>query len=89
MDNSVPIRDLKNTSAFAKRVQESTSPVPVTRNGVNAFYAISNDYYEAIELDRAKLRLYERMERAEREYQDGRYSDGAAFTQVLREKYGL
>ena len=37
MPKTVPIRDLKDTAAFARLVEDSNAPVTVTRNGYDAF----------------------------------------------------
>ena len=40
MPTAVPIRDLKNTAAFARLVDESPEPITVTKNGYDKFVAM-------------------------------------------------
>lgn len=88
MPTTLPIRDLKDTAAFAQSVEDSPTPITVTRNGVGAFVAMRCEDYEALQVELAKARLYERMELAEREYASGAYTDGESFLSAMRKKYG-
>ena len=89
MPATLPIRDLKDTAAFAQSVEDSPTPITITRNGVGAFVAMRCDDYEAMQVELAKAKLYERMELAEREYAAGNYADGSSFVASMRDKYGL
>lgn len=86
---SVPIRDLKNTAAFAKTVEESSQPVIVTRNGYDEFVVMRSSDYEQMVEELAKAKLLRVLAEAERDYRDGNFVDEPVFVQQIRAKYGL
>ena len=45
----VPIKDMKDTAAFVRRIDEAADPVTVTRNGYDAFVVMRTDDYEAMQ----------------------------------------
>ena len=45
MPTAVPVRDLKNTAAFARLVDESPEPITVTKNGYDKFVAMRRQDY--------------------------------------------
>ena len=55
----VPIKDLKDTTAFAETVAEARGPVIVTRNGKDVFVSMSMDEYESMKMEAARSRLAE------------------------------
>lgn len=57
MPKTVPIRDLKDTAAFAKMVESSDVPVTVTRNGYDAFVVMRSSDYDAMQEELAKAKL--------------------------------
>lgn len=85
----VPIKDLKNTAAFAKKVQESPTPVTITKNGYDEFVVMRSADYEAMQEELAKNRLYARIIQAERELTEGKRLDGPAVIEEMKERYGL
>lgn len=85
----VPIKDLKNTAEFAKKVQESPTPVTVTKNGYDEFVVMRSADYEAMQEELAKNRLYARIIQAERELAVGKRLDGPAVIEEMKERYGL
>lgn len=85
----VPIRDMKNTAAFAALVEEAPAPITVTRNGYDAFVVMRSEEYEAMQMELARARLLSRVSKAEAEYSDGGYADGKEFTEKVRGEYGL
>ncbi|HIY84601.1 MAG TPA: type II toxin-antitoxin system Phd/YefM family antitoxin [Candidatus Rubneribacter avistercoris] len=89
MPTCVPIKDMKDTAAFARTVEQAATPVTVTRNGYDAFVVMRSDDYEALQEELARMRLMERVARAEHEFATGRYADGASFVKDIRERYGL
>lgn len=89
MARCVSIKEMKDTAAFTRRVEESQGPITVTRNGYDAFVVMRSDEYEAIQEELAKARLLTRIAQAEHEYAVGQYSDGQEFSESMREKYGL
>ena len=89
MATCVPIKELKNTSSFAKLVEEADEPVIVTRNGYDTFAVMTMAQLEALELEARRARLYQEIDRAEADIAAGRVSDGWDSTKVARERYGL
>ena len=89
MPATLPIRGLKDIAAVAQSVEESPTPIIVTRNGVDTFVAMRYDDYKAMQVELTKAKLYERMELAEWEYTAGNYVDGSSFVAFVKDKYGL
>lgn len=85
----VPIRDMKNTAAFTTLVEESSTPITVTRNGYDAFVVMRSEDYEAMQVELAHARLLSRISQAEAEYASGDFVDGKEFTSRMRGEYGL
>lgn len=85
----VPMKDLKNTAAFTRTVQEAQGPVVVTKNGSEAFVSLSMDCYEALVEDAARARLYLAIDRAEADIAAGRTQDAHEAMAQLRERCGL
>lgn len=85
----VPIKDMKDTAAFSRTVEEAYGPVTVTKNGYDQFVVMKSTDYEALQQEIAKARLLARVAQAEHEYATGAYTDGQAFFASLREKYDL
>ena len=85
----VPVKDMKDTAAFAKTVEEAPGPVTVTKNGYDTFVVMRTGDYEAMQLELAKSKLLGRIAQAEHEYATGGFADGREFGESLRAKYGL
>lgn len=85
----VPIKDMKDTAAFTRRIEEASGPVTVTKNGYDVFVVMKSGEYEAMQQELAKARLLGRIAQAEHEYATGSYSNGAESVATIREKYGL
>ena len=85
----VPIKDMKDTAAFARRIDEAAGPVTVTRNGYDAFLVMRTDDYEAMQEELAAARLMARIAQAENEYATGQFSSSSDFVKAIRAKYGL
>lgn len=85
----VPIKDMKDTAAFTRTIEEAPGPVTVTRNGYDAFVVMRSEDYEAMQEELAKERFLRRIAQAEREYSSGRYTKGEESIEALKEKYGL
>ena len=88
MSVCVPVRDLKDTAAFASLVARDND-VTVTRNGYEAMHCLSDDRYRFMQEEAAKAKLLSRMLLAEREREAGLASDYKAFSSALRNEYGL
>ena len=52
-----PIKDMKDTAAFVRRIDEAADPVTVTRNGYDAFLVMRTGDYEALQEELAAARL--------------------------------
>ena len=85
----VPMKELKNTADFTKLVENSDSPVVVTKNGCEAFVALSTSAYEALKIDAARLRLYQSIDRAEADIAVGRTIEAHVAIDDIRSRYGL
>lgn len=85
----VPMKELKNTADFTKLVENSDSPVVVTKNGCEAFVALSTSAYEALKIDAARLQLYQSIDRAEADIAAGRTIEAHVAIDDIRSRYGL
>ena len=83
----VPVRDMKDTAAFARLVKES--PEPVTKNGYSEFVVMRAEDYDLMCEEVAKARLVRVLADADGSYEQGDYVDGATFVSSMKEKYGL
>ena len=77
MATCVPIKDMRDTAAFAELVETSATPITVTRNGYDQFVVMRTNQYEALLAMQEKNRLYERMLLADFDMQCGKPSCGA------------
>ena len=71
MATCVPIRDLRDTAAFAKLVKESPEDITVTRNGYDEFVCVRSDEYRRLKHADARANLMTRIAIAERERAQG------------------
>ncbi len=85
----VPVRDMKDTAAFARLVRESSEPVTVTKNGYNEFVVMRSEDYDLMREELAKAKLIRVLADADRAYEKGEYVDGPSFVASARERYGL
>ena len=85
----VPVRDMKDTAAFAKLVRESSEPITVTKNGYRECVVMRAEDDDLMREEVAKARLLRVLADADRSYDEGDYADGPAFVSSMREKYGL
>lgn len=84
----VPVRDMKDTTAFTAFV-ESERNVTVTKNGRVVMHCISGDQYRVIQDEITKGKLLARMMLAEDEISQGDHSDYDSFAVLMRNKYCL
>ena len=89
MYKCMPIRDMKDTTAFVKAVQDANGPVSVTRNGSEALVVMTPEYAQMQEQEMARLRLHARIALAEYESATGQTISSDEAVSGLREKYGL
>lgn len=88
MPYCVPIKDLKDTAAFAKMVKETDHPIFVTKNGREEFVVMSTAVYHHETTDPVKQSFYEMIERGEQDYREGRCKDAYEFLAELEAEYG-
>ena len=89
MPRCIPIKEIKNTTEFARIVEESPEPVIVTRNGREAFAAMSIELLDAMRMERARAELYRLLDEAEEASRAGRVVDAHESIQRTRDRYGL
>ena len=85
----VPVKEMKDTAAFARLVDDASGPITVTRNGYDVFVVMRSEDYEAMQEEIAKTKLLARIAQAENEYATAAYSDGRQVLSEIREKHGL
>lgn len=88
MPKCVPIKEIKNTAEFARIVEESPEPVIVTRNGRDAFAAMSMEVLDALRMEAARVRLYELIAEAEDDSEAGRVYDALDCLREVRDHHG-
>lgn len=88
MSVAVPIKELKDTTGFTKKVQDCQE-VRVTRNGTDVFAALTMEQLEAYKLEAARARLYDLVDEAEQDFRLGRTSDARSSQASARARYGL
>ena len=85
----VPIKELKNTAAFAELVESSPDPVIVTRNGRDAFAVMTVEELDSLRLEAARARLYRLIDEAENDIAAGRLTPVRDSQAQVRARYGL
>lgn len=85
----VPVKDLRDTSAFLELVETTADPITVTKKGYDQFVAIRSADYDELCRQAAKNRLLERMLIAEHERAGGKSVDAKETIADLRSRYGL
>ncbi|WP_139652052.1 type II toxin-antitoxin system prevent-host-death family antitoxin [Raoultibacter phocaeensis] len=89
MPTCIPIKDIRDTAAFAELVETSPGPVIVTKNGYDQFVVIRSSDYDEIRELQAKNRIMERMLVAERERAAGSHTSAEDSIASLRAHYGI
>ena len=86
MPKIIPIRDLKNTTAFSERCHAVGEPIFVTKNGYGDMVVMSIEAYE----ERMRmLDVYAKLASAEQQVASGQVLSAEDSLKGLREKYGL
>ena len=88
MTACVPVRDMKDTAAFASLV-EREGDVAVTRNGYGVMHCMSEKEYRLQREEVARARLLSRMMLAESELAAGESRDFDSFAAGVRRRHGL
>ena len=84
MPRIIPIRDLKKTSELSRMCKETTEPIYVTKNGYGDMVIMSMEMYEK------KLMLldaYAKLDKAEKQVEQGKVLDAKTALGDLRKKY--
>lgn len=89
MPTCVPVREMKDTAAFAALVESANGPVTVTKNGRDAFVVMTSAEYDGMREEMARMRLYGILLEAEAEYNNGDYVEGTSYISKIRSRYGL
>lgn len=86
MPKIVPIRDLKNTSEISELCHEVNEPIFVTKNGYGDMVIMSMETYEhSIFMNE----IYNKLEIAEKEIEEGKVSNAFEALRNLRTRYEL
>lgn len=85
MLQSVPIRDLKDTSEIARKCDESQEPITITKNGYNKLVIMSSKVFERYR----QYALYDMLIKSEEDVKAGRIEDAFESQRKTRERYGL
>ena len=88
MTACVPVRDMKDTAAFASLV-EREGDVAVTRNGYGVMHCMSEEEYRLQREEVARARLLSRMMLAESDLAAGESRDFDSFAAGVRRRHGL
>jgi prevent-host-death family protein len=88
MSTCVPVKDLRNTAAFLRIVEESKSPITVTKNGYDKFVAIRSEDYRELCDQAAASDLMARMLIAEQERARNDHVDASEALATLRAYHG-
>lgn len=89
MTTCVPIKEMKNTAAFAEMVEASQGPVIVTRNGRQALAVMTVDEFDALKLEASRAELYRLVDEAESDIAAGRTVSARESQAAARARYGL
>lgn len=81
-----PIKDLRNTTEISELCHKSGEPIYITKNGYGDLVVMSMEAYEK---KLAKLDMYEKLAKAEKQLKKGEdLLDAEEVFQDLRNKYG-
>ena len=86
MPQIIPIKELKNTSEISEMCHQSEEPIFITKNGYGDMVIMSMEAYERSMYLNG---IYSRLERSEKQMEEGRSVDGFEQIQRMKEKYGL
>lgn len=86
MPKIIPIRDLKNTSEISQMCKEETEPIYVTKNGYGDMVIMSMELYEEKML---MLDVYNKLNAAEEQLEQGIVLEGDDSLKNIREKYNV
>lgn len=82
----VPVRDMRDTAAFLRLVEESPQPITVTKNGYDACVVMRSSDYDSL---REQVELYTILTEAEEDFAAGRCLDAFDAVAKIRERHDL
>lgn len=86
---SIPVTELKNTSATLSLCQQADEPILVTKNGRPALWLVSPEEMQRLQDAAGRESLYQAVSHSERQWRDGLATDAATGIELMRERYGL
>ena len=86
MPKIIPIRDLRDTGKLSEMCGASTEPIFITKNGYGDMVLMSMRAFERMKYEDY---LVQKVEEAERDIAEGRYTDDPSFFDEIMEKYDL
>lgn len=89
MQQTIPVKDLKDTARVTQLCEEADEPVTVTRNGIAAMYLVNTRIMERMQKAMAMQSLYARLEHSEAQIAYGDFTDYVNGMDDLRARYGL
>ena len=85
----VPVKDLRDTAAFAELVKTAPEPITVTKNGYDEFVCVRSSDYRKLEQAQARADLLARIAVAERELARDEGVDAFEDISRARQAHGL
>jgi len=86
MPQTIPIKDLKNTSEISDMCKKTKEPIYITKNGYGDMVIMSMDTYEET---MKQLSMYRDIEISEQQIEKDQIKDARHALEELRTKYGL
>ena len=86
MHRIIPIKDLRDTTKISEMCNASSDPIFITKNGYGDMVIMSIDAYEELY---AKIDMYNKIQAAIEQVNNGEIVDEKTATKYLKEKYGL
>ncbi|MBQ7840875.1 MAG: type II toxin-antitoxin system Phd/YefM family antitoxin [Lachnospiraceae bacterium] len=86
MPQIIPIKDLKNTSEISEMCHRTNEPIYVTKNGYGDMVIMSMENFEQM---MNRIKIYEDIEKSERQIKEGKVKDARSSLASMRERYGL
>ena len=87
MAKCVPMKDLKDTAKFAETVETAGEPVVVTRNGKEAFVAMTCEQFASYKEEALKARFLEMILEGEADVRNGNVVDAFEFLESLEARH--
>ena len=86
---SIPVTELKNTSATLSLCQREADPILVTKNGRPALWLVSPEEMQRLQDAAGREALHQAVLHSERQWRNGLATDAAAGVEEMRARYGL